>query len=270
MTGLSQARLHKCRRSLDSLWSALPPRPDRAGNLFEVPLGCFNRCGEQFPLQKVVFIGPSTGGAPWLRLGLFAGLHGDEPSGVHAIVELLRELHEAPELARGLELHCYPVCNPSGYVDRSRWLRGGPDLNREFWRDSTEPEVRILEAELSGLQFDGLVSLHSDDTSDGIYGYVAGDVLTRHLLEPALHAASIHIPRNTSPIIDGWKADGAIIEEGFHGVLSAPPGQPMKPFEIVFETPASAPEPLQIAAHRAALLSIFDSSIELRSHAANI
>lgn len=265
-----QASRNRERRSLAALWQQLPAKADRQGNLFDVSLGTFERCGESFELRKVTFIGPCAGGTPWLRLGIFAGLHGDEPSGVHALIALIAELQDAPELARGLEIHFYPVCNPSGYVDKTRWLRGGPDMNREFWQNSSAPEVRILEKEISGLHFDGLISLHSDDSSDGIYGYVAGDVLTRYLLEPALQAASAHIPRNTSGVIDGWRADGAIIEEGFAGVLSAPPQRQMRPFEIVFETPEAAPEFRQIAAHRAALLAIFDASIEIRSHAADI
>lgn len=258
------------RQSIEALWRRLPRTSARRGNLFEVPLGGFSRCGESFDLRKFVVIGSTGGESPWLRIGVFSGIHGDEPSGIHALVALIDELHENPELARGLEVHFYPVCNPSGYVDGTRWLRGGPDMNREFWKNSAEPEVRILEGDLERLHFDGLVSLHSDDTSDGIYGYVGGDVLTKHLLEPALRAASTHLPRNTSGVIDGWNADASIIEEGYSGVLSANPLQQPKAFEIVFETPSCAPESLQIAAHRTALLAIFDASISLRSHAVDI
>jgi protein MpaA len=259
----------RSRRSLTALWSAIPERSGRKGDLYELDLGEVSRCGGQYDLRKYVFIGP-VGGAPWLRLGIFAGIHGDEPAGSEALVSLLAELHETPELARGLELHVYPVCNPSGYEDHTRWARGGPDLNREFWCDSAEPEIRLLEEQLLGLGFGGLISLHADDESDGIYGYVGGDVLTKNLLEPALAAASSHLPRNSTSQIDGWKAQNAIIEEGFEGILSAPPSQEPRPFEIIFETPALAPLSAQVAAHRAALLAIFDAATALRAHAADI
>ena len=257
------------RRSVGELLSRLPARASRAGNLFSIELEPFTRCGLQYGIPKFVFIGP-VGGDTRLRIGLFAGLHGDEEAGCEALVDLIAEFHETPELAAGLELHIFPVCNPSGYEDGTRWARGGPDLNREFWKNSPHPEVRLLETQLRGLAFDGLVALHADDTSDGIYGYVAGDVLTKNLLEPALRAAEEILPRNRTPRIDGWRASDGIIEEGFSGVLSAPPEQKPKPFEIVFETPASADVLLQAGAHRAALLAIFEAAIALRAHAANI
>jgi protein MpaA len=135
------------RMNSDSLWAQLPAKMDRQGNLFDVTIGRFRRCGESFSLRKLVFIGPWAGNSPWLRLGVFAGLHGDEPSGVYALMELARELHEAPELARGLEIHFYPLCNPSGFVDNTRSLRGGTDMNREFWLNSCEPEVQLASEE---------------------------------------------------------------------------------------------------------------------------
>jgi len=37
--------------------------------------------------------------------------------------------------------------------------------------------------------------VHSDDTSDGLYGFVGGDVLSENLLEPALREAEKILPR---------------------------------------------------------------------------
>ena len=126
--------------------------------------------------------------------GVFAGVHGDEESGIHAAVELLERLHADPERARGYELFVYPVCNPWAYVEGSRWTRSGLDLNRLFWTGSSEPEVEILERQLRNLDFNGIIALHSDDTSEGLYGFVKGHELTRHVLEPALEAAGQHPP----------------------------------------------------------------------------
>jgi hypothetical protein len=53
--------------------------------------------------------------------------------------------------------------------------------------------------------------LHSDDTSEGCYGFVSGDFLSEHLLEPALQAASAFLPRNEAPIIDGFNARHGIM-----------------------------------------------------------
>ena len=46
--------------------------------------------GQLFELPRYVFIGPKGGDDPF-RLAIFAGLHGDEPEGVHALVRFLSE-----------------------------------------------------------------------------------------------------------------------------------------------------------------------------------
>jgi hypothetical protein len=124
----------------------------------------------------------------------------------------------------------------------TRHSRRGRDLNREFWQGSTEPEVRLLEQELEQHAFHGIVSLHTDDTSEGLYGFVGGATLTKHLIAPALEAAEAVLPRNRQDRIDGFEARDGIIRDCYDGVLSAPPGTRPRPFEIILETPHRAPE----------------------------
>jgi len=64
---------------------------------------------------------------------------------------------------------------------RTRYARNGPDLNREFWNNTKEPEVRLLQTELLSHSFNGIISLHADDHSDGIYGFARGATLTKNL-----------------------------------------------------------------------------------------
>ena len=206
----------------------------------------------------------------YLRVGVFAGVHGDEESGIHAAVQLLERLHADPERARGYELFVYPVCNPWAYVEGSRWTRSGLDLNRLFWTGSSEPEVEILERQLRNLDFNGIIALHSDDTSEGLYGFVKGHELTRHVLEPALGAAGQILRRNFDKSIDNFEANNGIIEQGYDGILSAPPEQKPRPFEIVFETPHHAAFDTQVEAHIVAVQTILDRFKVMISEAQDI
>jgi murein peptide amidase A len=196
-------------------------------------------------------------------VGIFAGIHGDEHSGVIASIQLLQELERDPKIAEFYELFVYPVCNPWGFDNERREGESGKDLNRCFWpkdRENEEPEVRLLEQDLRARQFDGIISLHTDDTSEGIYGYVNGSTLTRYLLEPALHAASTVLPRDVRPEIDTHPASDSMIFGGYQGILGAPEDQHPQPFSIVFETPHHAPLGKQVEAHLIAMkqiLSIF-------------
>jgi predicted deacylase len=142
---------------LDRLAAATP-------SLVARPVGRFPHSGERYEIPRYLFVGNRSSDAP-IRIGVFAGIHGDEPEGVRAVVQLAQLLEAKPELAAGYCVFFYPVCNPTGLEDRTRHSRRGNDLNREFWRNSTEPEVRLLQAELVSQSFDGIIALHTDEHS---------------------------------------------------------------------------------------------------------
>lgn len=208
-----------------------------------------------FRLERFVFEGPHGGGDP-IRIAFFAGIHGDEQAGSHAVVEFARKLVRNPAIAEGYQLFLYPICNPAGFNSGDRLSATGKDLNREFWKNSTEPEVMLLEHEITELAFHGLISLHADDTSDGLYGFVRGAVLARSLLEPALCSAEKILPRNCGAVIDGFAAENGIISQCYDGILTSPPKLENSPFEIILETPQQAPEAKQVDAFVNASLTI--------------
>ena len=204
------------------------------------------------PLPRFVYRGPASPAAEPIKLAIFALLHGDEPAGAHALIDLMTSVVQDPGIIRGVDLFCYPLCNPSGYERAARCNKAGVDLNREFWGDSSQPEVRLLERELRAHRFDGLVALHADEDSPGLYAFARGSVTSEELLAPALAAACAVLPRNTEALIDGFVAEHGVIRDCYRGVLSPPPEQTPAPFEIIFETPGAAPLAEQRqAAHRA-------------------
>jgi hypothetical protein len=225
--------------------------------------------GERYELPRYLFLGPK-GGGDTLRIGIFAGVHGDEPEGVHALIRFLTLLESEPELAKGYCIFAYPVCNPTGLEDRTRNARSGLDPNREFWRGSSEPEVKLLESELVSHSFHGIISLHTDDSSHGFYGFAHGATLTRNLVEPALRAAEHFLPRNGNDTIDGFRARNGIIRQSYEGVLRAPPSIRPRPFEITLETPQAAPNYLKEAAFVTALQMILGRYRELIAYASDL
>jgi hypothetical protein len=250
-----QTARSEARRSIRALIDPLEKLSKKSDRLFAAHLDFDDQRSGSGMIPRFLFAGPGDRGS-FLRVGIFAGVHGDETGGVEAAVELLRRLHDDPSPALGYELFVYPVCNPWGYAHDARWLKSGADMNREFWRGSEEIEVLVLEGQLMKLAFDGIVSLHGDDTSAGLYGFVKGHQLTRHVLEPSLEAASKFLPRNFDRSIDNFRANEGVIVDGYTGILGAPPTQKPRPFEIVFETPDLAPSEQQVEAHIAALLTM--------------
>lgn len=252
------------RRSLKEL---LEPAQAFAGWRVD-QLGAFRSGAHSYSIPRFTFHGPNSSDP--IRIGVFAAIHGDEPAGALAAIELMRELSNAPEVAESFQIQVYPVCNPTGYEDDTRHSRHGRDLNREFWRLSAEPEIEILEHELRTQRFSGIIQLHADDTSDGIYGFVRGHTLTENLLRPALFEAGKILPRNVLSTIDGFAARDSIIYDQYEGILAAPAQMEPVPFEIVFETPHLAPMDLQVRALVVAVRTILAEYRRLISYAANI
>lgn len=257
------------RRSVVRSLAGLEALAASSASLLSKPMLLHSVSGKPFWLPCYLFIGPKGGDDP-IRIGLFAAVHGDEPEGVQALIRLLTLLEEQPEPARGYCLFVYPICNPSGFEDNTRNSRSGYDLNREFWNHSKQPEVLALQQELCTHALDGIISLHSDNTSEGLYGYARGALLTRHLIEPALRRGEEFLPRNLLPNIDGFKARNGIIRDCFQGVLSAPPKLRPRPFEIVLESPQAAPQYLQEVALVAALQTILGEYRKFIASAANL
>lgn len=242
----------------------LAPLQKARGPWLPTALGNWDIGGESYQLEQYLFVGPRSGG-DYLRVGVFAGMHGDETAGIYAAIRFLHELAQKPELARGYEVYVYPLCNPSGFEDGTRHSRRGRDLNREFWTGSHEPEVKLLEQQIRTLRFDGIVSLHADCDSPGLYAFALGAQVTQFVVEPALQAAERVLPRNCDPTIDNFTARNGLIRKGYPGMLCAAPEARPRPFEIVFETPQTADLEKQVEANLVFMRETLDQYLQMQA-----
>src|ERR1043166_4182780 len=144
LTSITEIRKSGRKRVLDDVLAPLKELAKGSSSLIAAEGGKFVTGTENYELPRYLFIGPK-GGGDTIRLGLFAGLHGDEPEGVYALIRFVQLLEAEPQLATGYCLFIYPICNPTGFEDRTRHARSGKDLNREFWLESSEPEVKLLQ-----------------------------------------------------------------------------------------------------------------------------
>jgi hypothetical protein len=87
-------------------------------------LGYWRSGGDPFFLPRFVFQ-RTQNAKPRINVGIFAGLHGDEPGGMLGLFQLIRALDAHPPVGREYQLWLYPVCNPSGYADGTRRSRSG-------------------------------------------------------------------------------------------------------------------------------------------------
>jgi hypothetical protein len=249
------------RRSISELLQPLEDIASRSPNLVANHDASFEVRGEKYVLPRYLFVGPRGGDTP-VRLGIFAGVRGNDLEGIHALILFIRLLEAKPDLAAGYCLFLYPTCNPSGYVHETDDTHNGKDLNREFWQGSREPEVLLLQSEILSHAFSGMISLYSNDTKDH-FGAVGRDgIIQKHLIDPALRAVQKFSEHYDPPIFRSPEEFTAVERSGR---LSAPPDLRPKPFEIILETAETRAAWLVVA-----FLNILDEYRKLIAYAPNL
>src|SRR5687768_17526685 len=68
-------------------------------------VGFWNTSEGRYWMPRLVFNRP--GEQAEFKLGIFAGIHGDEPAGVLALCDFVRALESSPVRGRGYSLHVY-------------------------------------------------------------------------------------------------------------------------------------------------------------------
>ncbi len=145
-----------------------------------------------------------------LRVLISAGIHGDEPSGVEAILAFL-ESDYFKKYSNIWEITFLPCLNPYGYEHGIRENHEGKDLNRMFKQLSPPQEVGFAKSAFQE-KFDLTIELHEDFTSPGYYLYQKGIYPDGNILsEKVLQIVKDVMPINLNAEIDGYPAQDGII-----------------------------------------------------------
>jgi predicted deacylase len=141
---------------------------------------------------------------PRPRIYLSAGVHGDEPAGPLALLELL----EAGTFDTRANWLLCPLLNPNGFLRGTRENADGIDLNRDY-KHLLSAEIR---AHCSWLErqpnFDLTLCLHEDWESTGFYLYELNPNDRPSLAFPMLDAVERVCAIETAATIDGRESTG--------------------------------------------------------------
>lgn len=99
------------------------------------------------------------------RIYISAGIHGDEPAGPMAILDLLRRR----ELPEAFHYTIYPLLNPRSLVAGTRESPEGLDLNRDYGAAPQSVEVRAHKESVPQLPYAVTLCLHEDYDGEGFY-----------------------------------------------------------------------------------------------------
>ncbi len=192
---------------------------------------------------------------PGPTIYLSAGIHGDEPAGPLALLELIRDGALGPNLNWVL---C-PALNPTGLAVGTRENAEGEDLNRDYWIRKN-PEIASHVAWLRSRRVPDLfISLHEDWETTGFYFYEINccqDCPER--ARSILEAVGPWFPPEPNSLIDGhevrdpgWiyhEPEADMPESWPEAIFLAKLGCPVS---FTFETPSSAELATRVAAHAA-------------------
>jgi hypothetical protein len=105
-----------------------------------------------------------------------AGVHGEEPAGVFALLDFL-EGGSGQLDRKKLNLLALPCINPVGFEYGVRFGSGGVDLNRNFKSDTVQPENLLVQRAIAqaGGPFLATLDLHEIDPEWSAEGFVASD-----------------------------------------------------------------------------------------------
>lgn len=105
------------------------------------------------------------------RVCLCAGIHGDEPAGVEAILQLLKDRSRLKGILDPFHLTILPCINPYGFEHNTRANGLGLDLNRQFRRRRPPAEVSLVKQAIGRTGYDLAMEFHEDVDTDGFYLY---------------------------------------------------------------------------------------------------
>jgi protein MpaA len=188
------------------------------------------------------------------NLYIGAGIHGDEPSGPTALVQLLRE-NQWPDV----NLWLVPCVNPTGYRLNTRENKAGIDLNRNY-REPTALEV-ISHIEWLNRQprFDLSLQLHEDWEANGFYLYELNPENRPSLANSILEAVRSLCPIERADRVDDFVCNAGIIRPQ---VIPEKRSQWAEAVYLIanktrqsytLETPSDFALPLRVRAHVVAL-----------------
>ena len=190
---------------------------------------------------------------------LSAGMHGDEPAGPLALLELVQDgLLELP-----VHWVICPVLNPTGLAANTRENAQGVDLNRDYLK-CCSAEVAAHVEWLDAFEIDLALSLHEDWESTGFYFYEINQEGDR----PGRYERLVEAVEKLMPMEPELEIDGHGVRERGWIYHANKPDEPKLwpeaiylamrgcPLSFTFETPSSASLEKRVAVHKVAVQSV--------------
>lgn len=202
-------------------------------------------------LPLLAFSRPGGTGAPAVYIS--AGIHGNEPAGPLALLDMINE-----GLPTDVSWFICPALNPGGLKLGTRESPTGADLNRDYLSPK-EPEIQAHVQWLDEQDdFDLALFLHEDWEANGFYIYELNPNHNKSFAADIIAAVDPVCPVERAKTIDNHRASGGIIHPAGGDLKRVDWPEALYLFthhnrlNCTFETPSAFPLHTRVEAHEAA------------------
>jgi len=200
-------------------------------SLRAVELGTVEASGNRYPFFQLTLKGAKTGNPRNRPVYIGAGIHGDEPGSVWAVLEFLNRYPSLPEWYQRFEFTILPCTNPFGYEHNTRENAARVDLNRQFKNPLPPAEVRYVKQAAAGRPFLLAMEFHEDVDTPGFYLYELTQDGEPSWGREMIARIGERFPVNRNDEIEGMPAEGGLIhresrDDDFRSMIQQRPDWP--------------------------------------------
>jgi len=196
-------------------------------------------------ISRYVFEGEQSQASP-IRIGIFAGLRGDDEVGPGAVSTFLADLVALPDLGNGLRIYAYPIVSAANFETATLPSRPSQYIINQIGCKILSSENYQIEREIFAIAFDGIITIRVEDEIENIKVGISDARLHDALVLPILSSLEAFLPN----IEDGDCDPGRSLMGGVR--------VSQRPFELTLRAPSSGWQGLYALALRIALHTAVD------------
>jgi hypothetical protein len=196
-------------------------------------------------ISRYVFEGDQWRGTP-IRIGIFAGLRGDDTVGPGAVASFLEDLVALPELGESFRIYAYPVVHAASFGTATPSFRRSEYIINQIGCKILSSENYQIEREIFAIAFDGIITIRLEDEIKNFKVGISDARLQDVLVRPILSTLEPFLPN----------IEGGVC--GSQPFLTTGNGLKRKPFELTLQVPSSGWSGLDSMGLRVALHTVVD------------
>ena len=140
-----------------------------------------------------------------IRIGVFAGLRGDDSVGPGAVASFLEDLVALPQLGDSLRIYAYPVVHAANFETATSSFQLSECIINQIGCKVLSSESYQIEREIFAIAFDGIITIRLADEIKNLKVSISDTLLHDVLVRPILSNLKQFLPTIEDCVCDSQK-----------------------------------------------------------------